>query len=118
MAPPTLILHHGRWVLRVDYSELSSAELPASLEAAARLISREPRGSVLMLTIVNAHFDAIAAEAIKRYSADIAPHLRASAVVGATPFRKVLLASLKLRGRKNLEAFDNEPEALAWLVSR
>lgn len=40
------------------------------------------------------------------------------AVVGATRFRKVLLASLELQGRKDLEAFDTEVEALAWLASR
>ncbi len=118
MAQSAFIHHRGKRILRVDYSGLSAKELPGALETAMKVIAAEPKDSIRILTIVNAHFDGVAAEAIKRYSAHNAPFLRASALVGATPFRKVLLEGLKLQGRKDLEAFDTEAEALAWLGSR
>ena len=118
MRAPEFIEHQGVPILRVDYSGLSPRELPAALQATMKVIAMQPRASVRILTVVNAHFDAIAAEAIKAYSAHNASYLRASALVGATHFRKVLLESLKLHGRKDLEAFESEGDALTWLAAR
>ena len=118
VSDPVFVEHGGVRILRVDYSGLSARELPSSLKATMKVIATQPRASLRVLTVVNAHFDAVAAEAIKAYSAHNTPFLRASALVGATHFRKVLLESLKLRGRKDLEAFETEAEALAWLARR
>ena len=118
MAGAAFIDHRGVRILRVDYAGLAARELPSALHATMKVIATQPRASVRVLTVVNAHFDAVAAEAIKAYSAHNAPYLRASALVGATHFRKVLLESLKLHGRKDLEAFETELEALDWLAGR
>jgi hypothetical protein len=118
MDRPVFIDHGGKRILRVDYSGIGARDLPGALSAAMQVVAKEPRSSIRILTIVNEHFDAFAADAIKRYSAHNAPYLRASAIVGASPFRKVLMEGLKLQGRRELEAFDTEAEALAWLAAR
>jgi len=114
---PVFIDHKGHRILRLDYSGLSPDQLVGAMREAMRVVALQPPGSVRLLTIANALLDERSAEAIRRYARHNKPYVRASALVGPSPFQKVLLLSIKVQGRPELEAFDDEEKAKDWLVS-
>jgi hypothetical protein len=111
---PTFIQFGTQRILRLDYVDLSHAELLAAFESAGAVIRGEPERSLRILTILTCRFNEECAEALKRYSAANAPYVLASAVV-ATSFWRVVVRSLKIHGRPDLLLFDDEKGALEWL---
>jgi len=115
---PVFIEHKGRRILRVDFSGLSPEQLVGATKHAMRAIAAEPLGSVRILTIANGQLDEQSAEAIRRYAAHNKPYVRASAVVGASGFQKILVVSIKVvQGRTALRNFESEDQAKDWLAS-
>jgi len=90
MFAPVFMNGEGRRILRLDYSGLSPEQLEGAMKIAMRVIASEPPGSVRLLTIANAQLDAHSAESIKLYAAHNKPYIRASALVGANAFQKIL----------------------------
>jgi hypothetical protein len=112
---PEFIEHRGIRVLRLDYTGLAPDDLPEAFQRAGRVIAAEPAGSLIILTVLDSRFNAQAAEALKRYAAANGPFVRRSAIV-AIGFWKVVVTSIKLHGREDLVLFENQAEALDWLV--
>ncbi len=118
MFTPVFVDHKGCRILRVDFSGLSVEQLVDATKDAMRAIAAEPLGSVRILTIANGQLDAHSAEAIRRYAAHNKPYVRASAVVGASGFQKILVVSIKVvQGRAALQTFESEEQAKDWLAS-
>ncbi|MGC3996732.1 MAG: hypothetical protein QM767_04040 [Anaeromyxobacter sp.] len=67
--------------------------------------------------MLRCRFNEESAEALKRYARANLPYVSASAVIG-TSFWKVVVTSLKLHGRRDLQIFEDEPVALDWLAER
>ena len=112
---PEFIEQRGVRVLRLEYRGLAPDELPDAFQQAGEVIAAEPGGSLRILTLLDSSFDAIAAEAFKRYSVANHPFVRASAVV-AKGFWRVVVTSAKLHGRPDLTVFDTQEAALGWLL--
>ncbi|HVO17615.1 MAG TPA: hypothetical protein VMU15_00055 [Anaeromyxobacter sp.] len=119
MVTPIFIQHNGKRILRLDYTLLDPPGVIAFMEEARRLIAGEPQGSVLLLSIVPPHISDAVVNALKGFAAHNVPFVLASAIVGATSFQKAaILLTITSRGRRNVEAFDDERQARDWLVTR
>lgn len=101
---PELIAQRGVRVLKLEHKGLARDELPEALQRAGEVIAAEPAGSLRILTLLDSPFDAIAAEAFKRYSAANRPFVRRSAIV-ESGFWKVVATSVKLHERRDLGLF-------------
>jgi hypothetical protein len=118
MFEAAFILHKGKRILRIDYSGLSIDEALAAMPAAMALIAAESPGSVRALTIWDTSLNKQVAEAIGRQVAVNAPYIRASAVVTARPFQKVVFEGMRAAGRSALKTFDDEQVAKDWLAAQ
>jgi len=119
MVTPTFIKHNDKRILRLDYAPLDPAGVIAFMEEARRLIASEPQGSVRLLSIVPPHISDAVVNALRDFATHNVPFVLASAVVGATPFQKAaILLTISSRGRRNVEAFDDEQQAKDWLAAR
>ena len=117
MFQPQFSLVGGQRILRLEFRGLSCAELETAFLVAGRTIAREPPASLLILTLLDSRFDARTAEALKQYVIGNGPYVRASAVI-ARGFWRSVLTTLKLGVRSDLQFFDDEAKALAWLCAR
>jgi hypothetical protein len=119
MLAPEFLQHHGKRILRLDYSGLSQEDIVSLMQQAMPVIAAEPAGSVRLLSVVRIHVTEAVGEALKRFAAHNAPFVLASAIVGATPFQKtVIVLNIRRQGRKNVETFDDEERAKEWLAAQ
>jgi hypothetical protein len=116
-----LVEHRGQPILRLDLSGLRNGELPAALDQLIEIVSREPAGTVRLMVVGQGHIpiNGDLAETVRRYASHgSTPAARATALVGATTFQKVLFFSLPNPGQRKRNAFDLEVEAMDWLVEQ
>ena len=114
---PVFVSHGGKRILRLDFGSLSRHELQDAFDLAGSMIAEAGPASLRILTLLGSAVTAESAEAFKRYALRNRPHVFASAIV-ATPFWKIIVTDLLVRGREDLMLFDRELEALDWLASR
>ncbi len=119
MSAPSFCQHNGKRILVLDYRGLSPSAVIAYMQKAKRIIAAEPPRSVRLLSIVAIHITHDIVEALKEFAVHNVPFVRASAIVGATPFQKAAIGlSITSQGRQNVEAFDDEQLAIEWLAAR
>lgn len=88
-------------------------------EKAKALILAEPLKSVLLLTdVTDTYFESKATEYMKAFSSAVTPHVKASAMVGVTGLKKVIVTGLALATGRTIKAFDKFDEAKAWLLAQ
>ena len=117
------IEHAGKRILLLEYTDLGSdlGQLQDEIEKTKRVISTQPRGSVLTLTDVRrSSITPANVRAMKELVAHNEPYVKWSAVVvGLTG---VYLAGFRaiqaLSRRRNLLSFGDLDEAKDWLVSQ
>ena len=112
--------HQGKNILVVDLSGSPGEAVSAPILAGARaMIDAAPPKSLLLLTnVTNTHYDAGSAEAMKLYSKQNNPYVKASAVVGAVGIKRILLnAVVKITGR-HIATFDTVEAGLDWLAAQ
>ena len=111
------IKHQGKNILFLDFSG-TPQELIKTLEGAARLIEMQPHHTLLILTDVREGvYSSETSRAIKEFTLHNTPYVNASAVVGVTGLKRVLLSAIvKVTGR-HFELFEHQEDALNWLVN-
>lgn len=112
--------HKGLKVLLLDVSFSSNAEENvAAFDQAREIIYKEPPKSVRILTdVTKAHYTPQAVDALKLFSKAVTPYVLASAAVGVSGIKRIVLQSLiKLSGR-HIEMFEDREKALEWLVGQ
>jgi len=114
---PVFVSHGGKRILRLDFGGLSRRELLDAFDLAGSMIAEAGPASLRILTLLASAVTEESAGAFKRYALRNRPHVFASAIV-ATPFWKIIVTDLLVRGRDDLMLFDHELEALDWLASR
>ncbi|HYS82060.1 MAG TPA: hypothetical protein VEM76_15225 [Anaeromyxobacteraceae bacterium] len=114
MFEPRFIEHRGVRILRLEYADLSPAELVAAADQVRQLVATQPPRSVRTLTILKSKLTNEGAEALKRAALANRPYIIAGAVVAGS-FWRVIAADLRARGREDLTTFDDEASALEWL---
>jgi hypothetical protein len=117
MFVPTFMHHRGQRILRIDLSGMDPAEIVAAADEVQRVVAAEAVGSVRILTLLYSRVTADASAALRRCALTIAPHLRASAMVGSN-FWKLIAEDAQAHGRPDLRIFNDEASALDWLASQ
>jgi hypothetical protein len=111
---------NGAEVLRIDLNSYDGERFDKLLEFTGALIRSNPPGSVRLLTVM--HPDTPMLTDKKHFSGYLQknkPYIKASAYCG---FPRILLpmmkSSLDFSGRNDIRFFDNEQDAVNWLVSK
>ena len=91
----------------------------AAFQLAQKLAMKEPLKSLRLLTdVTDAHYTAEGVSVMKDFSKATTPYMKASAAVGVTGIKKIIVQSLmKLAGR-DIRLFDTREQALEWLVDQ
>lgn len=116
LKPPRIIEEDGKRILHLDLAHASPGQKVEAMRGAARLITAEPPGSVLLLLdVTGAGLSGEVEEAVREFAERTAPHVRARAVVGASGLKRLLYARLQA-ARGGQATFDDLGLARAWLV--
>ncbi len=109
--------YKGKQILRVDYSGLRGTQFLPVIEQVAALYRTQPKNSMLAFTDVrHAYGTDEVVEALKRLATVTREYDKKSALIGVTGAKAVLLRAVSLFSQHPLETFDDETQALEWLV--
>jgi hypothetical protein len=111
------IMHQGVRILVLDVSHTKNIdENIAAFTAGREMAIKEPLKSVRLLTdVTQAHYTTEGVEVMKEFSKTCTPYIKASAVVGVSGIKRIIVQSLiKLTGR-HIEIFGDRDKALEWL---
>ncbi|MDO9391860.1 MAG: hypothetical protein Q7U71_08825 [bacterium] len=120
MAKVGFIEHKGARILSLDVSHSHSAEenIEAFQQAQALILQQPPKSVRLLSDVTKAHYTTQAVDAMKQFSKTVTPHILASAAVGVSGIKRIVLQSLiKLSGR-HIEMFGDREKALDWLAGQ
>lgn len=114
------IRHDGIEILQIDFSYVTSLdEILRIMEEAKALLVTRPSRSVLTLTdTTETHFDGTISQAFKEYAAHNEPYVKAAALVGITPIRKIIYNAVSFFSKRHLELCNDMESAKAWLISQ
>ncbi|HTY08340.1 MAG TPA: hypothetical protein VMF29_04170 [Candidatus Edwardsbacteria bacterium] len=114
------VQHRGREIIVLDLKGVADLEVSlAAVAAAEALIRTRPPASVLLITDVSgAHYDVTGVEALKNFSHAITPYVKASAAVGITGIKSVIIRSLNRLTGRSIRIIDDLEQAKDWLISQ
>ena len=114
------IQHRGKTIVFLDISGCRSvAESIQTGNLAKAIILAQPAKSVRMLTdVTGAHYDKQAAEYMKRFSQDITPYVKASAMVGMSSIRQLIANAMMYVSGRHIRLFDSLDTAKDWLAQQ
>jgi hypothetical protein len=112
--------HKGKQVLLLDYAGIRDPdEAVREIRASMRFVARQPKGSLLVMTLVReARYNAAVLQVTKEMATHNAPYVKASAVVGMSGLHRIAYQAVILFSKRNIKTFDSEAEALAWLATQ
>jgi len=113
-----IIQHRGREIIILDLKGVTDIETSlAAVNAAEALIKTRPPSSVLLITDVSdAHYDVTGVEALKNFSHAITPFVKASAAVGITGMKSIIIRSLTRLTGRTIQMFGDIEQAKDWLA--
>jgi len=113
----TVVKHNGKDIVHINLADCPTSEVPATLLHAHDVIKKYPPKSALVFTdVTNAAYTRDIANAMKDFTRDNTPYIKASAVKGAEGIRLVLLQTVALMTRREMKTFDDEKIAKDWLA--
>ncbi len=114
----TVVKHKGKDIVHIDISKCPSSEVPAILQQAHQTIKKcAPKSALVYTDVTGAAYTKEIANAMKDFTRDNTPYIKASAVKGADGVRMVLLQTVALLTKRDIKTFDNEIAAKDWLVA-
>jgi hypothetical protein len=118
MAGSEFIRHQDIEILYLDFSYTTSKEEVVQIvEEAKQLIANRPPLSVLTLTnITKAYLDRDISQILKELAVHNKPFVKAGAVIGVTPTRKMIYLTVLFFAKRKLEICDDLDSAKAWLL--
>ncbi|MDB4948656.1 MAG: hypothetical protein JWM27_1305 [Gemmatimonadetes bacterium] len=114
------IEHRGKKILLLDYSGIKNpADALREIELSkAEVVKHAPKSLRVLTDTTDAHYDSTVVQALKELAAHDEPYVIASAVVGVSGLKKVVLTGVNLFSRRKITMFNTRPEALEWLVQQ
>jgi hypothetical protein len=114
------IEHQGTRILLLDYAGVRDpAEALREIEHSRAVVASQPPGSLLVMTLVrDARYNASVLQGMKDLAAHNAPYVKASAVVGMSGLHRIAYQAVILFSKRNIKVFDQESDALDWLVTQ
>jgi hypothetical protein len=117
MGRVTSIPYLGKQILQIDFNGCVPGKYAPIIQEAMSALARQPRGSVLALTLLqNVRFDPGTAIEMERFARQAQPFLRANALVGIEGLKKVVFMGVKPLYRTPVELFDALEPAKQWLA--
>jgi hypothetical protein len=113
------IEYHGKKIFYQDFSALfyNSAAVKEELKAVQEIVLKEPENSVLVLsTFKDTQIGADLMSDLNRASERTKDHVRKTAVLGVTGFKRTLGDMLTKLTGQSLKYFEFEEEAKNWLA--
>ena len=112
--------HRGTRILHLDYAGVRDPEVAvAEIRHSMEVVKEHPPRSLLVMTSVrDARYNAAVLQAMKELASHNAPYVRASAVVGMGGLHRIAYQAVILFSKRNIKVFDQESEALDWLVTQ
>ena len=111
------ITHQGRQILFFDVSNCAAEEVIERLAEAQRIVTAQPRNSVLTLgDFTGTQFTRAAVTRMKEVAVFDRPYVKRSALVGAQSLPKVFYEALKTFSQREFHRFKTREEAMDWLV--
>ncbi|HEY0019964.1 MAG TPA: hypothetical protein VGC13_26930 [Longimicrobium sp.] len=112
--------HRGQRILLLDYAGVKDpAEALRDIRHSMEVVARQPPASLLVMTVVReARYNAAVLQGMKELAAHNAPYVKASAVVGMSGLHRIAYQAVILFSKRNIKVFDQESEALDWLVTQ
>lgn len=117
MASAAFTQHQGRRIFHIDFR---GCDVPTAkriiAEAGAAIQAQPPHSTCVLTDITDAHWDDDVKEALKRLARANAPHVRASAIVGVTGIRSIILSAIARFSGREFKLFDTPEAARDWLA--
>jgi hypothetical protein len=111
--------HQGERILLVDLTNRSAEEVIELLTETQRIVTSQPRGSVLTLgDFSGAQFSRAAVIRLKEVAVLDRPYVKRSALVGTQSLPKVYFEALKTFSQREFRRFATREEAMDWLVGK
>ncbi len=112
------VTHQNKRILLLDFRDCTAEEVAALCDRVPEVVSREPEGSVLLVSdFTGAEFTREAVEHLKIAAARDRPHIKRSAWVGTENLPKALYESIRSFSARELPVFDTCEKAMDYLVS-
>lgn len=115
-----LILHRGRQIMLLDYSDISdTAEALSEIEKSKAVIASHPPDSLLTLTYVkDSRYTAPVIDAMKHLVSHNKPFVKAAAVVGMNTLHRIIYRAVVAFSRRNIQVFEDLDAAKDWLLEQ
>ena len=108
----------GKDILFLDFSGHTVGALMSAIAEAEKLIKTRPEHSLLVLTdVTNARFDDQVSARIKEFTKRNKPYVKASAVVGVSGIKRIILDAVMLFSGRTIHACDTLEQAKEWLIA-
>jgi len=112
------IEHKGKKILNLDFSGGPELALK-TIQKAGEVVSSQPKKSLrTLIDVSDVSWNAESVKALKNLAKNDEPYVMASAVVGVTGLKKVLLSAVKRFSGREFMLFDDVPTALDWLATQ
>lgn len=114
------IEHKGKRILHFDYRGIRDPEeAVAAIEHSMQVAKQHPPKSLLVMTSVrDARYNSAVLQKLKELASTNEPYVKASAVVGMGGLHRIAYQAVILFSRRKIQTFDQEDEALDWLVQQ
>ena len=111
------ITHQGKRILFMDVTNCVAGEVIELLTEVQRIVTAQPRNSVLTLgDLTGAEFSRAAVIRLKEVAVFDRPYVKRAALVGAQSLPKVFYEALKTFSQREFGRFKTREEAMDWLV--
>jgi hypothetical protein len=120
MARTQQIIHKGKTIFHMDFSNISSVhEINSVINEGINHIRKQPMGSVLTLTNISGmHFNSEIKDLFQIFIKGNKPFVKSGAVVGLSGLQQLVYNGLmKITGR-DIKSFNSITEAKDWLAMR
>jgi len=109
----------GKEILFLDFCGCTVKDFPSALEEAQKIIKTRPENSLLILTdVTNARFDEQVSVRMKEFTKHNKPYVKASAVVGVSGLKKIMLDAIALFSGRRFHLCDTVEQAKGWLATQ
>jgi len=112
--------HQGKKILIEDFTQLKPGEeFMSTLASAKTTIASQPPKSVLaVLDATGASFNAEILGAMKEFTRDNTPYVKAATVVGITGMLEVALSAVSKFSGRDFKSFPTRDAAIEWLIKQ
>jgi len=111
------LTHKGKQILFTDVTNCGAKEVIELLSEVQRMVTAQPRNSVLTLgDLTGTNFSRAAVTRLKEVAVFDRPYVKRAALVGAESLPKVFYEALKSFSQREFRRFKTREEALDWLV--